>query len=729
MNLALGAEVVLHRALAACRALHGRSPWLAAQLRRVVLLVWWTLSLQLHRHARLWLQARSRRRAEPSVDPLPLPLAVQVDPDMLMLPHSDMPVVSVIVPTYGKTDFTLRCLASIAEHKPDVAIEVIVVDDAYPGPETLCLDRIRGVRLIRHSANLGFIHACNAAARLSLGEYVLFLNNDTQVLAGWLDPMLALFDQRADTGAVGAKLLYPDGRLQEAGGIIWRDGTGWNYGRHDDPAAPVYNYVREADYCSGAALLVRRAVFLQLGGFDERYAPAYFEDSDLCFRLRAAGLRTLYQPRARIMHIEGVSHGRDMAEGVKSYQVINRRSFVRVWHDVLAHDHFASGTHVLRARDRAHHRPVILVVDHIVPQPDRDAGSCTMMHFLTALTDSGFVVKFWPYNLCYSAGYTEALQDRGIEVFYGPGHASFTAWMREYGRELDHVLLCRPDIAEDLMPTVRRFSGARVLYYGHDLHFRRLRQQGEVVGDEALLRSADRMEQTERLVWGDADVVLYPSEEEAAIVGTMRPGATALAVQPYCFDNFAADRGPPPGREIIFVAGFGHPPNEDAVCWFTRTVLPQVLARMPDVHFTIVGSNPTKRVRALANQAVSVTGSVSSAALAALYQRARVAVVPLRCGAGVKLKVVEALCEGVPLVTTPVGAQGLPGLSELVPVETDAEAFAVSVCALLHDNALWRMCSAAQVRYARRHFRQQTLRESLLRALNAPIRARASLAA
>jgi len=209
----------------------------------------------------------------------------------------------------------------------------------------------------------------------------------------------------------------------------------------------------------------------------------------------------------------------------------------------------------------------------------------------------------------------------------------------------------------------------------------------------------------------------------------MRPGATALAVQPYCFDNFAADRAPPPAREIIFVAGFGHPPNEDAVCWFTRSVLPLVRRRVPDVHFTIAGSNPTKAVRALADHAVSVTGSLSSLALAALYQRARVAVVPLRCGAGVKLKAVEALCEGVPLVTTPVGAQGLPGLSEIVPVETDAEVFAASVCALLHDDALWRARSAAQVRYARRHFQQQTLRDSLLGALTTPIRGRASLAA
>ena len=712
------ADAAVWRCLSLAQSLRARHPAAAGLLRRGVLFVWWTCTGQLRRQLPLWWQARRMRRAMPPTVIVPLIAAAQAN--CIVIPGADEPAVSVIIPTYGRAEFTLCCLASIAAHPPQAPFEVIVVDDAYPGEATACLQEVRGIRLQRNAENLGYLRACNAAAMTARGTFLLFLNNDTQVQSGWADTMLAIFSAHHDAGAVGSKLIYPNGRLQEAGAIIWNDGSGWNFGRHDDPGKPLYNYLREVDYCSGASLMVRRTAFNQLQGFDQRYAPAYFEDADLCFRLRSIGLKTLYQPRSVVVHHEGVSHGRDMDVGIKSCQALNRRRFVAVWADELAHSHYRNGEHVLRARERGRHRPVVLVADHEVPTADRDAGSRTILCMIRVFRGAGMLVKFWPQNLFYKPGYVEALQDQGVEVQHGPGQASFAAWMHEHGAELDLVLLSRPEVAEDFLATVRTHSAARVVYYGHDLHFSRMRMQGTLLQNEAMLRAADRMEERERAVWQAVDAVLYPSGEEAAAVHSMAPGTAAHAVLPYWFDRFGTHRTPPSAREIIFVAGFAHPPNEDAARWFVATVLPRVRARVPDATFAIVGSNPTARVRALAGPGVTVAANLSDEALQARYADARVAVVPLRCGAGVKLKVVEALKEGVPLVTTSIGAQGLPGVADVASVHDDAAAFADAVCALLVNDALWSQRCAAQIAYARQRFNAAAFRHSLLRAIGLP---------
>jgi GT2 family glycosyltransferase len=637
----------------------------------------------------------------------------------LRLPLADAPQVSVVIPVHGQYAVTRRCLAALAFAPTRVPFEVIVVDDGSLDDTSAALAaEAPGVRLVRHDFARGFNQACCSGAAVARAPYLVLLNNDTEPCSRWLEELLFPFEYWADTGLVGAQLVLPDARLQEAGCIVWGDGSPWNYGRTRNPHEPGFAYARQVDYVSGAALMIRSDLWRKLGGFSPEFSPAYYEDTDLAFKVREAGFTVRYAPQARVIHHEGLSNGSDTeaAEGLKKYQEINGPLFKRKWAHAFSGPSEPSCVEAERIKDRGI-RGRVLFIDHETPRPDRDAGSHAALVEMELVQALGYKVTLLPTNLAWLANYSEDLQRRGIEVLHAPFVLSLEQALRERGAEFDAVYITRYTVAQVALPLVRQHCPkARVLFCNADLHYlRELRAaHAEGLAGDAALRALEAVEQVKRQeleVIRQVDLTLSYSEVERGVIEAETLGAAATAACPWVVEG-PQQAAPLTGREgLAFLGSYNHPPNLDAVETFLEEFWPRLRQALPELTLHLYGSGLNRGLaEAWASRSgVQVHGWVADAT--SVYGRHRVFIAPLRSGAGLKGKVVAAASHGIPQVLSPTAAEatGLRHGHEVL-IARSSDDWLAGITHLCRDDDTWQAMSAAAHSYARSHFgREQGL--------------------
>ncbi len=589
---------------------------------------------------------------------------------------SDNPLVSIVIPVYNMWPLLQNCLKSIAKAANSISYEVIVGDDCSDD-ETDELMRLNPwVQHARMETNGRFIRNCNNAAKLAKGKYIYFLNNDTVVLDHWLDRIIETFERRPDAGVVGSQVLFHTYEVQESGGIIWPDGEAWNYGRNIERQKLFQvNYSREVDYVSGCALTVRRDIWEQSGGFGEEFVPAYCEDSDLCYKTRDLGYSVWVQPSSKIIHFEGLSNSKDLEKGLKTYQKINMKRLIEKWKVPILKRGIGDTNIIIHASNhRLRTHRTCLIVDHYVPQPDKDAGSRTVQAFCEALINLGYNVIFLPENHTDHQPYTSNLEAMGVCVLYGSHAANhLEEVLRDQIGHVDCILYNRPHITKRYIDVLTKiFPQAKSIYYMHDLHG--LREYLEKCHEESPwdenvdFSDAEICTPDEQRIIESVDLALTCSSKEADLLSEMFDNIriicpydiTPKKVKTISTTTASSHKS---DKELLFVGGFGHTPNRIGIEWFADKVIP-LLDQSTRVH--VVGSRcpDDLRQRLESDPKVVFHGFASDEQLDELLERISVSLAPLPFGAGIKGKVVEALAAGHTVIGTKYGIEGMEDVPE-----------------------------------------------------------------
>jgi O-antigen biosynthesis protein len=615
------------------------------------------------------------------------------------------PKVSIIIPVYNQLKFTKQCIDTVWETCKNQSYEIIVIDDCSTDETPQYLESVKSkVRSFRNKQNQGFLLNVNFGASQANGEYIVLLNNDTIPQEGWLEALLEPFELYEKVAAVGAFMIFPNNTVLEACSIVFSDGSGWNYGRGDNPESSRYNFIRETDYVSGGGMIIPKKIWDELDGMDPHYCPAYYDDIDFCFRARKAGYKILYTPFSKIIHFEGMTGGTDVTQGPKKYQVVNQQKFYERWKDELKNQYENKYENVFRASRREKGKR-ILMFDHILPLPNFNSGCLRMNHIVKSLVKQGHKITFVSLSSADPDNYKDTLRKMGVETVY----LNFETWefsekkpaiinqilqmLEVQNNNYDIVYFAFYWVANLFIRDVKkRLSNAIVYVDSVDIHFLRKQREAELYKEQKYNATAEKTKSEELLVYARSDAVITVTEDDKKVLNKELPTKPVFII-PNVHEIIPNKISFKERKDLLFVGGFNHTPNVDSMLYFCREIFPKVKEKISGIKLWIVGSNPTDEVKALANESVIVTGWVNDTK--PYLDKCKISVAPLRYGAGMKGKVGEALSNGLPVITTKVGSEGMGLINDENAIEAEkVDDWVKQIIRLYNDEVLWNKLSA-----------------------------------
>lgn len=643
----------------------------------------------------------------------------------LRFPTSDTPAVSIVVVVWNRVELTFQCLRSLVETGREASFELIIVDNASSDRTPDLLGRLDGVRAFRNEENRYFVPAVNQAAALARGEYLLLLNNDAILMPGAIAAAVETIGSAADIGAVGGKIVLLDGSLQEAGNIVYRDGSCAGYGRGGDPLASEYMFRREVDYCSGAFLLTRRELFERMEGLDEIFMPVYYEETDYCLRLRDAGYRVIYEPRSVVFHYE---FGSSTPENAAEKQLRNQKVFAERHRGRLNSLPPPGTRDVLADRIAERTKKRVLVIDDRVPHLYLGSGFPRANRILKRLVEWGVDVTLYPMGVPseeWDCVYESI--PREVEVAFDSGPEGLESFLIRRKGFYDTVLVSRPHNMALLRPLIERdptlLDGAKLLYDAEAIFAFREAKRIEVRGlddDEDLERRLAREVELAQL----ADGVISVSSREAREF--LKRGVPSVHVLGHAYDVEATTASFDARAGFLFVGAIHgtDTPNGDSILWFVREVLPRIRERDPNAVLTVIGVIRSQEVSALASDWVRLLGPCND--LRPHYEQARVFVAPTRFSAGVPLKVTEAAIQGIPVVATPLLAEQLSWRNEQELLVGETPTSFAAQCVRLHsDRDTWTRIRNTALGRACDEYSADLFDKTLLELMSPPLGASA----